>query len=261
MRFKNKKVLVTGASRGIGRAIAVQLAKEGAVVGVHYHTNEEEARSVVNEITANGGNCELLQADLGKVEEAVKLGNDAWSVLKGIDYLVNNAGISYKKHFLDTSLEDVTQFLNINYVGTFFLTQAVTLKMVEQDIQGTVLTITSVNALRPGQGLSAYGASKAALEAVMKSIALELAPHGIMVNTVAVGAIETDINAGVWQNPELLKEITDGIPLNRFGQPEEVAAIVSDLLASGSYLTGSSITFDGGLLLMRGYGKSEPYKK
>ena len=133
--------------------------------------------------------------------------------------------------------------------------------MVEQDIQGTVLTITSVNALRPGQGLSAYGASKAALEAVMKSIALELAPHGIMVNTVAVGAIETDINAGVWQNPELLKEITDGIPLNRFGQPEEVAAIVSDLLASGSYLTGSSITFDGGLLLMRGYGKSKPYKK
>ena len=133
--------------------------------------------------------------------------------------------------------------------------------MVANDYPGSILTITSVNALRPGLGLSAYGASKGALESVMKGIALELAPHNISVNTIAVGAIETDINAAVWTNPELLKEITEGIPMNRFGKPEEVASVVCDLFASGSYLTGSSLTLDGGLLLMRGYGKNKRYEK
>lgn len=261
MRFTNKKVLVTGASRGIGKAIALQLAKEGAFVGVHYHKNKDEANSVAEEIHSNSGKCTLLQANLENVAEAMRLGNDAWSELDGIDFLVNNAGVSYKKHFLDTNIEDVNHFLHINYVGTFFLTQSVAARMVATNQPGSILSITSVNALRPGLGLAAYGASKGALESVMKGIALELAPHNISVNTIAVGAIETDINAGVWSNPELLKEVTEGIPMNRFGKPVEVAAVVCDLLASGSYLTGSTLTLDGGLLLMRGYGKNKRYNQ
>ena len=261
MRFKNKKVLVTGASRGIGKAIALQFAKEGAMVGVHYHNNENEAKLVVDELARSSGSNWLFRADLGNVHEAIRLGEEAWTAMERIDLLVNNAGVSYKKHFLDTSIADVNYFLNINYVGTFFLTQTIAAKMVANDYPGSILTITSVNALRPGLGLSAYGASKGALESVMKGIALELAPHNISVNTIAVGAIETDINAAVWTNPELLKEITEGIPMNRFGKPEEVASVVCDLLASGSYLTGSSLTLDGGLLLMRGYGKNKRYEK
>lgn len=261
MRFKNKKVLVTGASRGIGKAIALQLASEGAIVGIHYHQNEKEAESVIDEIRKTGGTCCVLKADLGNVQEAIRLGNDSWTALNGIDYLVNNAGVSYKKHFLDTTIQDVSCFLNINFIGTFFLTQTISAKMVDSNCRGRIITITSVNALRPGQGLSAYGASKAALENVMKGVAIELAPHGITVNTIAVGAIETDINAEVRSNPELLKEVNDGIPMNRFGRPEEVAIVVCDLLSSGTYITGSSLTLDGGLLLMRGYGKAKPYRK
>jgi NAD(P)-dependent dehydrogenase (short-subunit alcohol dehydrogenase family) len=131
--------------------------------------------------------------------------------------------------------------------------------MVASKTAGSIMTITSVNGIRPGLGLSAYGASKGALETVMKGVAMELAPHGITVNTIAVGAVETDLTAPVRQDYALLKEVNEGIPMGRFGQPEEVAAVVCNLLASGSYLTGSTITLDGGLLLMRGYGKPKPY--
>lgn len=261
MRLKNKKALVTGSSRGIGKAIAVQLAKEGADVVVHFHKNEEEAKGVAEELKGFGGSIHLLRADLANAEEAAQLGAAAWNVTKGIDFLVNNAGVSYKKHFLDTTMEDVDLFLNVNYKGTFFLTQTIAAKMVESSVQGSIVTITSVNGIRPGLGLSAYGASKGALETVMKGIAMELAPHNIKVNTVAVGAVETDMNKAVWENAELLKEVNEGIPIGRFGQPEEVATVVCDILASGSYMTGSTITLDGGLLLMRGYGKPIQYQK
>ena len=133
MRFKNKKVLVTGASRGIGKAIALQFAKEGAMVGVHYHNNENEAKLVVDELARSSGSNWLFRADLGNVHEAIRLGEEAWTAMERIDLLVNNAGVSYKKHFLDTSIADVNYFLNINYVGTFFLTQTIAAKMVAND--------------------------------------------------------------------------------------------------------------------------------
>lgn len=260
MRLTNKKALVTGASRGIGQAIALQLAREGCKVAVHFRDKREEAEAVVAEIEKMGGKALTFQADLGDTAQVFELGKQAWQALQGIDYLVNNAGISYKKHFLDTSIEDLDAFTNVNFKGTFFLTQTIARKMVETQTPGSIYTITSVNGLRPGLGLSAYGATKGALETLMKGVALELAPHQIKVNTLAVGAIETDINASVWQNPELLQAVNEGIPLGRFGQVDEIASIVTDLLASGSYITGSTITIDGGLLLMRGYGKPEPYK-
>lgn len=260
MRLKDKKALVTGASRGIGRAIALHLAKAGCAVGVHYRDKIQEAQTLLAEIEKIGGEAQLFPADLGDVDQAIHLGVEAWKKMQGLDFLVNNAGISYKKHFLDTSIEDLDAFTNVNFKGTFFLTQTIARKMVETQTPGSIYTITSVNGLRPGIGLSAYGATKGALETLMKGVALELAPHQIKVNTLAVGAIETDMNASVWQNPALLQAVNEGIPLGRFGQVEEIASIVTDLLASGNYITGSTITIDGGLLLMRGYGKPEPYK-
>lgn len=261
MRLQNKNALVTGASRGIGRAIALQLAKEGANVVVHYEKAKEEALDVVKAIEQAGATAFLLQADLKDVEQAIQLGHRAWEGLGSIHLLINNAGVSYKKHFFDTTPDDVELFLSINYRSPLFLTQTITAKMVEANIKGSVVSITSVNAIRPGQGLSAYGASKGALETLMKGVAMELAPHRINVNTIAVGAVETDMNAAVRENEALLKEVVEGIPMGRFGRSEEVALVVADMLASGSYLTGSSITLDGGLLLMRGYGKPAPYQK
>ncbi|ODS82926.1 MAG: 3-oxoacyl-ACP reductase [Cytophagaceae bacterium SCN 52-12] len=256
-----KKALVTGASRGIGKAIALALAKKGCEVGIHFRDKQEEAEQVAGEIAASGGRYYLFRADFSRPEEVTALADNAWTEMGGIDYLVNNAGVSYKTHFLDATPEDIELFLNVNFKATFILTQSIARKMVESGAEGSIYTITSVNGLRPGLGLSAYGASKGALEIIMQGAALELAPHHIRVNTIAVGAVQTDINAAVWQNPELLEKVNEGIPMKRFGQPEEIAAVIADLLDSGSYMTGSTIVIDGGLLLMRGYGKPERYDK
>ena len=160
---------------------------------------------------------------------------------------------------MDYSIDDINQVTDINFKGTFFLTQTIARLMVASNTEGSIYTITSVNGIRPGMGLSAYGATKGALETLMKGVAMEMAPHHIKVNTLALGAIETDMTAGVISDLVLLKEVNEGIPMGRFGNAEEIVHVVVDLLSSGSYITGSSITIDGGLLLMRGYGKNKKY--
>ncbi|GAB2565220.1 SDR family NAD(P)-dependent oxidoreductase [Spirosoma areae] len=261
MRLATKKALVTGASRGIGKAIALRLAQEGCAVVIHYHENREEAEVVAQTIRQNGGTAHLLQADLTDVQQAIRLGEQAWEIAGGLDSLINNAGISYKQHFLDITEADFEAFTSVNFRSTTFLTQTVARKMAETGTEGSIYTITSVNGIRPGLGLTMYGATKGALETLMRGVAMELAPHNIKVNTLALGAIDTDMTAPVRGNPELLKTVNEGIPMGRFGQPDEIAAVVVDLVVSGSYLTGASITIDGGLLLMRGYGKPTKYEK
>lgn len=259
MKLINKRALVTGSSRGIGKAIALQLASEGAEVVIHYHNKQDEAEVVVETIRQAGGKVHLLQADLFDVQQAIQLGEAAWKLLSGIDFLINNAGVSYKKHFLDTTIEDVDYFTNINFKGTLFLTQSIAKKMAENKIAGSIYTITSVNGIQPGVGLSVYGATKGALEILMKGVALELAPHNIKVNTLAVGAIQTNMNAAIWQEEERLKLVNDNIPMGRLGQPEEIAAIICNLLLSGTYMTGATITVDGGWILKQGYANPKPY--
>jgi glucose 1-dehydrogenase len=220
----------------------------------------EEAEAVVRAIQKLGCEAKLVQADLQDADAAIKLAVQAWELTQGIDILVNNAGISIKRHFLDYTREEMNSLTSINFISTFFLTQAIAKNMVKSGTEGSIYTITSVNGIRPGIGLSGYGATKGALETLMQGVAVELAPHRINVNTIAVGAIETDMNSSVWKDPDAYQKVIAGIPLNRFGQPEEIAALVGDLICSGSYLTGASITVDGGLLNMRGYGKTEHYK-
>ncbi|WP_080055525.1 SDR family NAD(P)-dependent oxidoreductase [Spirosoma aerolatum] len=255
-----KKALVTGASQGIGQAIAIRLAKLGCDVVVHYHENRADAESVAETIRQIGPKAYVLQADLQDTAQAIQLGEQAWAVAGTLDILVNNAGVSYKKHFLDVTEADFEQFNAVNFRSTTFLTQTVARNMVKHAIAGNIWTITSVNGIRPGLGLSLYGATKGALEILMKGVAMELGPHNIRVNTVAVGAIQTDINRAVWENPALLQDVNEGIPAGRLGQPDEIAAVLVDLIGSGTYMTGSTITIDGGLLLMRGYGKPKPYE-
>lgn len=255
-----KKALVTGASQGIGKAIAIRLAEKGCDVVIHFHENRDDAEVVAETIRQTGRNAYLLQADLQETAQAIRLAEQAWDIAGGLDILVNNAGVSYKKHFLDITEADFEQFDNVNFRSTTFLTQSIARNMVKHSVAGSIWTITSVNGIRPGLGLTLYGATKGALETLMKGIAMELGPHNIRVNTLAIGAVQTDINRGVWENPALLQEVADGIPTGRLGQPEEIASVLVDLIASGSYMTGSTITIDGGLLLMRGYGKPGFYE-
>ena len=252
MNLKNKKALVTGASKGIGKAIVFQLAERGVEVIVHYNSNKEAAEKVVCQINSQGGRALLLNADFNDPRQALILGDQAWDALGGIDILINNAGVSYKKPFLETTVEEVDHFTNVNYKSTLLLTSFITNKMVASKVHGSVYTMTSVNAIQPGAGFSVYGATKGALETLMKGIALELAPYDIRVNTLVVGAIETDINAHVWQNENKLKEVEAQIPMGRLGKTEEIAAFVCSLLSADSYLTGSSIRIDGGWLLNTG---------
>lgn len=244
-----KKALVTGASKGIGKAIALALAKKGVDLVLHFNKGKAEAEETADDLRQYGGRVFTLAAELSDVHQAIELGEQAWQLLGGIDYLINNAGVSYKKHFLDYTLEDFEHFNTINFKSTLFLTQTVARKMVASGIEGSIYTITSVNAIQPGPGQSVYGATKGALETLMKGVALELAPHNIKVNTFAVGAVQTDMNASVWSDPEKLSSVNEGIPMGRFGQPDEIAAVVCDLLSSGTYMTGSTIKIDGGWLL------------
>ncbi|KAA9356509.1 SDR family NAD(P)-dependent oxidoreductase [Larkinella humicola] len=259
-RLTGKKALVTGASGGIGKAIALRLAEEGCEVVIHFHENRADAETVADAIRQKGSVAHVLQADLQQTAQAIRLGEQAWELAGSLDVLVNNAGVSYKKHFLDVTEADFEQFNAVNFKSTTFLTQSVAQNMVKLGVAGSIWTITSVNGIRPGLGLSLYGATKGALETLMKGVAMELAPHQIRVNTLAIGAIQTGINRAVWENPALLQEVSQGIPAGRLGQADEVAAVLVDLVASGSYMTGSTITLDGGLLLMRGYGKPGPYE-
>lgn len=258
-RLVGKKALVTGANRGIGRAVVQQLAQEGCEVGIHYLNNREEAQDLAELVRSRNGTAHIFQADIADIPQVKMLAKDVWEKMSGIDFLVNNAGVSHKKLFLDTTEHDIDLFMDTNFKGTFFLTQAIARNMVENGVEGAIYTITSVNGIRPGVGQSAYGASKSALETLMKGVALELAPHNIQVNTIAAGAIETDMTREAREDPEAFREINEGIAMGRFGLAREVAAVLVNLLVSGSYLTGESITVDGGLLLMRGYGKPKPY--
>ncbi|KAA9038665.1 SDR family oxidoreductase [Ginsengibacter hankyongi] len=252
MRLINKKALITGASRGIGKAIALELATEGAEVVIHFNQNKEDAEAVARQIKNVGGKAHLLQADLFDITQAIKLGEEAWNLMGSIDILINNAGVSYKKRFLETTIEDVDYFTNINFKSTLLITKTIAKKMVSANTEGSIYTITSVNGIQPGPGFSVYGATKGALETLMKGVALELAPHNIKVNTFVLGAIETNINVAVWQNEDRLKTVTDYIPMGRLGKPGEVASIICNLLASDSYMTGSMIKIDGGWLLRTG---------
>jgi len=245
---KAKKILVTGASRGIGRAIAIKLAGEGHEIGIHYRTNSKEADEVLKEIGRRGGIAHLFQADFSDPENAVGLGDRVWQRLGHIDVLINNAGISYKRNVLATTSDELQHFLRVNYLSTVMLTQEVVRRQLAAGMAGSIYSITSVNALQPGNGLSAYGASKGALETFMKGAALELARHGIRINTLVVGAIKTDINAAVWTNSESLAQVEGLIPMGRMGEAEEVASAVAALVGSDTYITGTSIRIDGGWL-------------
>ena len=246
--IKVKKILITGASRGIGRALALSLAEQGHHIGLHYGSDKVNALSVAEEIRQLGGTVQVFQADFDNPHSATTLAESAWSQMGLVDVLINNAGISYKLDLVNASLEDMQHFLRINYLSAVLLTQAIASKQIAAGIYGSIFSMSSVNAVQPGRGLSAYGASKAALETYMKGAAVELAAYGIRVNTLLIGAIQTDMNAAVWKDPQKLSQVEKRIPLGRLGQPGEVAAIVSALIGTDAYMTGSSIRIDGGWL-------------
>lgn len=239
-----KNVIVTGASRGIGRAIAIHLARKGYRVAVNYVNNEEAAKEVLRKIRAIGGEGEIYRADVSSYEDVAKMVREFYEAHGPIYGLVANAGIYIRKKIKEMSIEDWKRTIQVNLDGAFYLVKA-SLSYLEE--KASIVFISSQLAFRGSPSSVAYGASKAGILGLMRSLALQLAPH-VRVNAIAPGTIDTEMIANY--NEEQRKRREEEIPLKRIGTPEEVAKVVAFLLSEdSSYITGATIDVNGGFYI------------
>lgn len=258
MKLENKVALVTGSSQGIGQGIAIRLAQEGARVVINYRSHPEGAEETLQKVQDAGGACHLaqcprkgaiVQADLSSVGEAQELVRESIEQFGKLDILVNNAGVEKNEDFLDVSEVDYDRVLDVNLKGPFFATQAFVKHLKDTNRPGKVINISSVHEELPFPHFTAYCASKGGLKMMMRNLAVELAPLGVMINNVAPGAIATPINENLMNDKEKLNAVLKNIPLGRIGKPEDVAGLVAFLASpDADYITGSTYYVDGGLL-------------
>ncbi|MBD1939797.1 3-oxoacyl-[acyl-carrier-protein] reductase [Microcoleus sp. FACHB-68] len=244
-RLRDQVAIVTGASRGIGRAIALALAAEGAKIAVNYASSSAAAEEIVGAIEAAGGSAMALQADVSKTDGVEALINGTLEKWGRVDILVNNAGITRDTLLLRMKLEDWQAVIDLNLTGVFLCTRAVSKIMLKQRA-GRIINIASVAGQMGNPGQANYSAAKAGVIGFTKTVAKELASRGITVNAVAPGFITTDMTDGL-KSEEILKFI----PLGRYGQPEEVAGLVRFLAAdsAAAYITGQVMNVDGGMVM------------
>ena len=237
-----KTAFVTGSSRGIGRAIAIRLAKDGYKIVVHGAGNIQKAEETKSIIEQNGGVAEVFVCDLTNLDNTRKL----CERIRDIDVLVLNASLQYRTPWQKITVDECYKQLNCNFVSSMMLIQSVVDNMKNKK-WGRIVTIGSVQEAKPHPDMLVYSASKAAQTNMVKSLALQLANDGITVNNVAPGVIYTDRNVDALSDPEYAKKVTDSIPVGFYGQPEDCAGIVSLLCSEeGRYITGQNIFVDGG---------------
>lgn len=253
MSLAGQVALVTGSSSGIGQAIAIRLAQDGANVAVNYAHDLAGAQATQSAIGQAGRRAVIVQANVAQVDQARKLIADTVAQLGRIDILVNNAGIEIKQPFIEVTEENYDRVMDVNLKGAFFCAQAAAQNMIRQGQGGRIVNISSVHEDLPMPGNSPYCCSKGGMRMMMRTICLELAQHGITVNDIGPGAIATPINQKVLQSKTLLDQLIAEIPERRIGTPEEVAGLVAYLVSKeASYITGSTYFIDGGLMRATG---------
>jgi glucose 1-dehydrogenase len=257
---ENKKIaIVTGSSEGIGRSIAIALANSGDYSGIVTNSrNGEEAEKIADEITTLGCDSIAIEADVSKESDCIKLIEDTIKHYGRIDVLVNNAGIQKDVPFEETSVEEWYKIIGVDLTGPFVCSREAVKHMEKQRDPkgGCIINISSVHQIIPKPHYVPYATSKAGIEMMTKTMALELAKDNIRANVVAPGAIETEMNRELKDNKDLREKVLKQIPIQRIGNPEEVANVVEFLASSkASYVTGTTFYVDGGMTLYPSFGR------
>ncbi len=246
-RMEGKRVLVSGSGTGIGRGVALEFAREGAAVVLHYAHSEAGAASAVEEIRSAGGKAEVFQADLADIEQVKELASQAIEFLGGLDVLVNNAGITMNKPFLEVTPEQFDTLYNVNIRGMYFLTQAAVPTMIEQG-SGAVINLTSVHAFAGMTEHTIYAGTKAAIVGFTRVLALELATNGVRVNAIAPGWILVENHLKVLGEFDQ-ESAGNTIPAGVIGAPHDIGRLALFLASKESrYIVGQTLVIDGGML-------------
>jgi len=248
MQLDQKVVVVTGADSGIGRAIAIRFAQEGATVIVNYAHAQDKAEEVRQTIAQSHGKALVIQADVSQYQQATGLIQQAVEQCGRLDILVNNAGMEIHASFLDVTEQEWDRVLGVDLKGAFFCAQAAARVMVQHNTPGRIINVSSVHEDLPMPLNSPYCCAKGGVRMMMRTICLELAPHNITVNNIAPGAVDTPIDADVKADAQKYAALLAEIPLHRMGQPDEIAQLALYLASdAAAYITGSTFVIDGGL--------------
>ena len=261
LSLNGQKALVTGASSGIGRAIAERLAAAGAAVAINYVGDAQAATNIANNINQSGGHAIIVEADVSQEEQVLAMFKKVLKEFGTIDILVNNAGIQRDAPLLEMTLEKWNAVIGLNLTGYFLCAREAAREFIRRGIQkeiskaaGKIICISSVHQVIPWAGHCNYASSKGGIAMLMKTLAQELAGHHIRVNSIAPGAIKTNINREAWQTPAAEIELLKLIPYQRVGDPADIAAVANWLASDESdYVQGTTIFVDGGMCLFPGF--------
>ena len=259
--LKGQKAIVTGASSGIGTAVAISLGQAGAEVVVNYGGNEQAANQVVDQIKQNGGNAIAIQADVSKENDVQRMFDQTIETFGTVDILVNNAGLQRDAPIDEMSLQDWNRVLDVNLTGQFLCARAAIREFKKRGVvcdvscaAGKIICMSSVHEVIPWAGHVNYAASKGGVMLMMKSIAQEVAPFRIRVNSICPGAIRTPINRDAWDTQEAYDDLMNLIPYKRIGEPEDIGRVAAWLASDqADYLNGTSMVVDGGMCLYPGF--------
>lgn len=259
-KLKDQTALVTGGNSGIGRAIALEFAAQGAKVLINYHSDKEEAEEVVSKIKQSGGVAFAFQADVSKEEQVKAMFAAMLDNYGTIDILVNNAGMQKDAPFHQMSLADWQIVIDVNLTGQFLCAREAVNEFLKRGVTGRsraagkIICTSSVHDVIPWAGHVNYATSKGGILMLMKSMAQELAPHKIRVNAISPGAIKTSINEDSWDDAESRKKLLELIPYKRIGIPEDIGKVAAWLASDDAdYITGTTIYVDGGMTLYPGF--------
>lgn len=249
MSLKGKVAIVTGGNSGIGKAIALELARQGANIVIDYVVHPEATEDEEKQIIAMGDKAIGVQADVSKVSDLQKLIDESVKAFGRVDIMVNNAGVETRTSILDTTEAQYDRVMDINLKSAFFGTQFAARQMIKQGGGGRIINITSVHEDWPMPGNTAYCLSKGGMRMLTRTAGLELGPQNILVIGVGPGAVETPINTSTMQDPGLMKRLDTAIPLGRMAKSKEIASVVAFLADDGaSYITATTVFADGGLM-------------